>query len=224
MSVFVPVVNGLQVNMQFASAGDTNENVFWVKNTAAWNAATIKTMLDAFITWFGTGDGTHSYKSNMSEDVILTSVNGRDNTTQAGLVVIDQAGLPITGGTLVGQIQLGCSKSFTARTGLAGKSYRGRMFFCGVPNTAEDNADTGLVKAAWITTVLAALNTLPAAVTSAIATCSLVVCSRYYQPGGPRTATVPRATGLMTPITVYGNHDLNVDFQRRRAPGHGRHG
>ncbi len=210
--------------MQFISNGDINENVFWVKNSAAWTAISIKTMLDAFITWYGTGDGVHSYKSNQSSDVGLVTVSGRDNSTQAGLVVIDQTGLPIAGSAAVAQIQLGCSKAFTARTGLAGKSYRGRMFFCGVPITAELTPNTGLVLPAWITTVLGALNSLPAAVSTAIATCSLVVCSRYYQPGGPHTPTIARAAGVMTPITTYGNHDLNVDFQRRRAPGHARHG
>lgn len=224
MAAFVPCANGLNVKLDYTSGGDINENVFWVHNSAAWDAAGIKTMLDAFIAWWGTTEGGTSYKDLCSSDVSLVSVSGRDNTTQHGLVVVDQAGLPIAGTGSTPQIQLGCTKSFTARTGLAGKSYRGRVFAVGVPANQADAPDIGTVKAAYANAMVQALNDLIDDVTAAIGTCQLVVCSRYYQPGGPGTKSQPRAAGIMTPITTFGFHDLNVDFQRRRAPGHSRHG
>jgi len=223
LSVFVPALNGLQVGMQFSSGGDVNQNTFWVKRSVAWDAAGITTMLAAFKTWFVTGDGANYYKLIMSSDVSLVSISGRDFTTQHGLTSIYQTGLPIVGGHAVPQIQLGCTKAFTARTGLAGKSYRGRVFTVGIPTDQASAPDAGTVLAAYNTSMSAALSALIPAVTAADADSVLVVCSRYYQPGGPNTPTLPRATAVMTPITSFGYHDLNVDFQRRRAPGHARH-
>jgi len=224
VSVFVPALNGLNVVLEFLDAnGDVNENVFWVKNSAPWTAADVKTMLDAFITWFGTGAGGHSYKSSLSGDCALTAVVGRDFTTVNGMVVVDQAGLPIAGTSDAHQIESGCTKSITARTGLAGKSYRGRIFACGIGSSNVPNPYSGEILVAYLTSMVTALNGLGPAVTSAIATCELVVCSRYGGTPPVGGHSVPRATAVMTPITSWGYHDLNVDFQRRRAPGHARH-
>jgi len=223
MPAFVPVANGLQLALEFSSAGDTNENVFWVKRSTPWTLGAIQTMCGAFVTWFQTGDGTNSYKVQMSHDVSLVAIAARDHTTINSLSTVYQAGLPIVGGLAVPQIQLGCTKSFTARTGLAGKNYRGRMYAVGITTTSANPPDVGTVLSAYAESMRLALDSLPAAVAAADANSALVVCSRYYQPGGPGTPTVPRAAGVTTPITSYGYADLNVDFQRRRAPGHARH-
>lgn len=224
MAVFVPAVNGLEVGLHFTDQNnDENVNVFWVQNSAAWTATSVMTMLDAFITWFHTGDGTHTYASEMATVVALTSVTGRDFTTQHGISLVDQSGLPITGTAAVAPVAAGTTKALTARTGLAGKNFRGRTYVAGLQSGAVPVPSNGLVLASAMSTLVSAFNALPAAVTAAIATCHLVVCSRFYQPGGPGTPTVPRATAVMTPVTVFGYHDLNVDFQRRRAPGHQRH-
>lgn len=223
MSVFVPALNTVQIQMQFSSGGDTNENTFWVNRSAAWTLALMQTMCDAFITWYSAGGGGFSYHGLMSSDCSLTTVSARDFTTQHGFVLVDQSGLPVVGGHAVSQIQLGCTKSFTARTGLAGKNFRGRNFSIGIPTDQADAPDLGTVKASYCTQIVTAFNALLTAVTAADALAKVVVASRFYQPGGPNTPTVPRATAVLTPITAYGFHDLNVDFQRRRAPGHARH-
>jgi hypothetical protein len=224
VAVFVPSLNGLKVAMEFTDVtGDQNVNTFWVKNTAAWSSTSITTMLNAFITWFGTGDGTHYYKLYMSTNCALTAVTGRDFTTQHGLSVVSQTGLPAAGTGGAGAIAAGTTFCITSRTGIAGKSYRGRTYLAGVEAAALVTPDLGVIASSFADAQVAAFGALPAAVTAAIATCTLVVNSQYYQPGGPNTPSVPRATAIQTPITSFGYADLFVDFQRRRAPGHARH-
>src|ERR1017187_9944009 len=131
--------------------GDFQENEFWVKNSVPWTGASILAMLDAFTTWFQTGDGTQSYMNNMSNSVSLVSEAGRDNTTQHGLSVISNAGLPVAGTVAHPAIQAGCTKSLTARTGLAGKSYRGRTFLIGIDETEVPVPEAGVISATYMT-------------------------------------------------------------------------
>lgn len=223
MGVFIPAVNGLNVAMHFLDVnGDDQVNSFWVKRSIAWDAASINTMLGTFKTWFTTGDGTFTYQHKVAASVHLESVAGRDNTTQHSSSLIYQTGLPVAGLGGATAIEAGCSKAITHRTGLAGKSYRGRTFIVGVDATWVTSPQAGTIDASYMSDLLLAFNSLITTVTAADADATLVVCSRYYQPGGPKTPTVGRATALMTPITSFGFHDLNIDFQRRRAPGHGR--
>lgn len=224
MAVFVPVANTAQFALGFIDTNkDFQENTLWIKSTSAWTQSRLTAMAAALITWWGTGDGTHSYKSLMSKDVSLTEVDYRDHTTVSGFSGISQAGLPIAGASTDAQLPPGLTKSFTSRTGLAGKSFRGRLFSVGLYTSTMPNQETGAILGSYLTNMVSALNSLITAIPAADAACTLVIASRFYQPGGPGTPTVPRAAGVTTPVTTWGYHDSNVDFQRRRAPGHSRH-
>ena len=224
MAVFVPSVNGLKVALEFTDVtGDQNVNTFWVKNTAAWTATSADTMLDAFITWFHTLVSGESYQNLMSSDCSLVAVSGRDFTTQHGISIVTNTGLPLAGTGAAPAIAAGTTKAITARTGLAGKSYRGRTYLAGVESAAVPSAELGKINASYVNAAVTAFTALISDVTTAIATCTLIVNSQFYQPGGPNTPSVPRATAVQTPIIAFGYSDLNVDFQRRRAPGHARH-
>jgi hypothetical protein len=223
MATFIPVLNGLEVGLHFTDVNNDDEvNVFWVKRSAPWTGALITTMLDAFITWFGTGDGTHSYQKLISLTISLSKVTGRDYTTQNGLSLVSQYTLPLAGTDANDMIAAGTTKAVTHRTGLAGKSYRGRTFLCGITDGAVPDPDLGVIQGSYMTNVVNAFEPLIAAVTAADAEAVLAVVSRY---GGVPTVggkSVPRATGISNPVTSFGYSDLNIDFQRRRAPGHSR--
>lgn len=224
MSVFVPVSNGLAVTLEFVDQnGDIGENTFWVKRTSAWTLSLIDTMAAAFVTWFGTGDGTHSYKlytSNFSE---LSAVACRDHTTINGFSTVYQTGLPIVGLDSSGPASPGLTKSFTLRSGLAGKNYRGRIYTNGFNVGAISNIGTNVVTTTYLTGMVDALTSLLSAIPAADVEASWVIVSRFYQPGGPGTPSVPRAAGVETPVLSVGYANALVDFQRRRAPGHARH-
>jgi hypothetical protein len=159
----------------------------------------------------------------MSNTCSLTAVKGRDLTTVAGISLVTNIDLPQAGLVAGPSIAAGLSKAITHRTGLAGKSFRGRTFMCGVDAAHVPIPESGKIDASYCANAVIAFTTLIARVAAELATAQLVVLSRYG--GAPPVAghSVPRATGVMTPITAFGYADLNVDFQRRRAPGHSRH-
>jgi hypothetical protein len=224
-SVFVPVTNGAQISLQYAQ-GDNSfaENVFWVHRTTAWNSADLIAMAGAFATWWGTGDGTHSFKNLQNANMALAGVGYRDNTTQNGLSGVYQTGLPIQAVGSGAAAPLGTSFSITARTGLAGRSYRGRVFMVGLGANDFSNEPLNAISGTYAGQCVSALNALITAVPAADANSTLVVCSRFHQTGGPGSKSDPRAAGVTTPIATYGFHNLFMDFQRRRAPSHNRHG
>jgi hypothetical protein len=224
MAVFVPCLNMAQFSLIFNTpSGDIAENNLWIRRSAAWDNAHLNTMANALVTWFSTGDGVNSYRDQMSNQCSLASVAWRDHTTVNGLSNNTQAGLPLAGTDLTEGTNPGLTKAFTLRTGLAGKSFRGRIFFVGMPANVTAPAEQGLVSAGWTGPVSSALAALIAAVPAADASAVWAVVSRFYQPGGPNTPTVPRAAGIYTPVTGVGVSNLAVDFQRRRAPAHSRH-
>jgi len=224
VAVFVPCLNMAQFSLIFSTpSGDIAENNVWIRRSAAWDNAHLATMAGALVTWFGTGDGVHSYQNQMTNQCSLVSVAWRDHTTINGLSNNTQAGLPLAGTDLTEGTNPGLTKAFTFRTGLAGKSFRGRAFFVGMPANVTAPAEQGLVSAGWAGPVASAWGALIAAVPAADASAVWAVVSRFYQPGGPGTPTVPRANGVYTPVVAVGYAGLAVDFQRRRAPAHSRH-
>jgi len=221
---YIPAVNCLEVALSFTDVtGDENINKFNVLKSAPWDAAHITTMLDAFITWFTVGDGSNAYQDLISNTCNLVAVKGRDLTTASSASLVTNAGLPIAGSYASVSIAPGLTKAVTHRTGLAGKSFRGRTFLVGIPLDETPSITDGIINAGFMATALLAFDSLLGAVTAADAAATLVVLSRYG--GAPPIGghSVPRATGLMTPITSFGYSTLNLDFQRRRAPGHARH-
>lgn len=224
MPAFVPVPNGLQVELVCTDQNaDIQENSIWIKRSAPWTLSLIDAMCAAIASWFTTGDGTHSYQGQMCNFSELSALAARDHTTISSFSTVYQAGLPIVGSNATAAQAAGLTKSFTFRTGLAGKSYRGRSFFIGLAASHILALDNNTLQTAFLTDMVDAWTSLIAAVTAADAEAVWAVCSRYYQPGGPSTPTVPRASGVTTPVLAVGYSNNLIDFQRRRAPGHSRH-
>jgi hypothetical protein len=141
----------------------------------------------------------------------------RDLTTQtSSVVIVPYPGAHAAGGDNSGQIPAGLTKAFTARSGLAGRSQRGRTFVVGLASDSLSSGDKNVVATATLNDYVAWFNALIAAVPAANAAWSLVVVSRFHN-------GAPRASGATTPITSYGYANVFVDYQRRRAPGHARH-
>jgi len=223
--VFVPAVNTAQFSLQYAQ-GDNSfaENVYCIERTAAWNTAALQAIAAALKTWWGTGDGTNSFKNLMNANAAITGIGYRDMTTQNGLSGVYQTGLPIQAVGSGPAASLGLSFSITARTGLAGRSFRGRTFMCALGTGDFANITLNEISGVYAGNCVSALDALLTAIPAADPDCSVVVVSRFHQPGGPHTPTVPRTTAVMTPVVSYGFHNLFMDFQRRRAPAHNRHG
>lgn len=217
LMAFIPLVNTAQVSMVFSQAdGSFAENVLYVENTDPWSPTTLGTTADAVADWFSTGDGAgHSYKAGMSNVCSLVDVIARDMTTQTGDVVHTSVSMPIVGGSGNGPIELGLSFTLTERTGLAGRSQRGRVFLIGMETDWVSDGHLNQIDATHAADAVLAWTAL-IGILGGAAGIGWVVASRYHN-------NAPRDTGEMTLITSVGFHNLLVDFQRRRAPAHNRH-
>ena len=196
---------------------DIAENTWGVKNTGSWNPTSLAALCAVFNTWNDTSVASHAPYEGRNNNTILLSTSARDLTTQTSAVVtVAYPGTHGVGADASGPLNNGLTKSFTARSGLSGRSQRGRTFVIGPSVDALNGADPNFVTSAWANDWVGWLNALIAAVPAANAAWSLVVLSRYNN-------NVRRTTGATTPISTYGYGNLNVDYQRRRAPGHSRH-
>jgi hypothetical protein len=222
---FVPCLDTAQVSLGFTQYdGEFAENVWNVQRSAAWTAAELTVMAQCFMDWWYTGDGSHTYRGYMGTGTHLLQAVARDLTTQHSHTVTVSADETSNTGTQTGApFANGLTWSITSRTGLSGRNYRGRTFIIGLTEDNVNTSDRNQIASGATVGLMDAFGALITAVPAADATCTLVVASKYYQPGGPLTPTVPRAAGVMTPITSFGYHNLFLDYQRRRAPAHNRH-
>lgn len=225
MGVFVPVLNAAQVEMQFSQHdGSFAENEFWVQRSEAWDNASLLALCASFHGWYDTGDGTSSYVKLQNSTTALQAIAARDNTTQTSPSVVYNSSLPdagLSGDT--GYVPLGTSICITSRTGLAGRSFRGRTYLVDLDASIWSSVPNNTVSAAKMTDIINAFNALIAKISGDDPMNALVVCSRYHQVVAGTPPTVARAEGITTPVTAFGYHDLFTDFQRRRAPAHNRH-
>jgi hypothetical protein len=222
---FIPCLNTAEVSLQFAQGdGEFAENVFGVERSIAWDAGSLLAMVEAFREWYVAGDGIASvYAGLQHTSVILTNVNGRDLTTSSGIIANAPGRVGDHGTNGDALIPQGQTFTLTARTALAGRSFRGRTYLVGLDESFYSGGSVDVADSAHANTAVLAWNALITAVTAADADAQLVVISRYHLVDVPPPTTLPRANGVMTPIVAYGYHDLFMDYQRRRAPGHNRH-
>lgn len=215
---FIPFANTAEVVMEYQiPETDLAVNTFGVKNTGAWTGTSLAALGAAFHTWNDTTFGSQSPFSLRNPDTALIQTTCRDLTTQtSAVVVVPYSGSHAVGTSAGATLNNGLTKAFTARSGLSGRSQRGRTFVVGATDAAFAGGDPNILNAAWSNDWVACFNGLIAAIPAANAAWSLVVLSRYNN-------KVRRTTGATTPITSYGYSNLYMDFQRRRAPGHARH-
>jgi hypothetical protein len=215
---FIPVTNVAEAALQFGIPdNDVALNVFNVKGSTDWTDTTLTELANALITWWYTGTGSLSYATLQHEQCFLNGVSARDLTTQTSPVVqvanttAHQHGLDTTG-----PVNNALCKSITARSGLSGRSQRGRTFTVGIPNSAFTTGDQNNIVQAVIDDYVEVFNSLITAIPAANPAWSLVIVSRYHN-------GAPRAAGQTTPVSTFGYSSAVADFQRRRAPGHARH-
>lgn len=221
----MPCADTAEVSLAFTQYdGEFAENVFNVKNSIAWTTSDLTTMAQKFMDWWYTGDGSHNYRGYQGTGTRLLQCTARDLTTQNSHSVTVASDETTNTGTQTGApLANGLSFSLTARTGLSGRNYRGRTFLIGLTEDNVNTSDRNQITSGATTGLLDSFNSLVTAVPAAVSGCDLVVASKYYQPGGKGTPSVPRAAGVMTAVVSYGYHDLFLDYQRRRSPGHNRH-
>lgn len=215
---FIPVPNCAQVTMAYSILdADVAENTFGVQNAVSWTSTTLGALGTVFNTWNDTAvSGAAPYQNRVSQTT-LVQTTCRDLTTQTSPVVVTPyTGAHGAGTDASGPLASGLTKSFTARSGLSGRSQRGRIFVVGIGVGELVGGDPNLLSPAFLDEYVRQLNALITDISTHDPNWSLVVISRRHN-------NAPRTTGVTTPITSWGYANQYVDYQRRRAPGHGRH-
>lgn len=200
---FVPVSNTVEVTIKCLYDQQLAENtLYFTHDAGAPSTADIADLLATLESWFGT-----NLLSAASQDVQLFSLHGRDLTTSAGPQADRSSGM--TGVLLDPQLPNNDTLAISFRTGVAGRSFRGRNYIIGL-TTAQ--VTRNIVNPDVLSILLAAYEALPTAVSPDWAH---VVVSR-------KSGGLWRTEGVATPVASYVVTDNIVDSQRRRLPGRGR--
>jgi hypothetical protein len=219
---FQPCPGVASVTLEYTSLdGDIMENILhvWNGTSSAWTGAQLAVLVGAIHTWLTTGGGVGSnYVELSSNDGHWTGIYARDLTTASGPTY--GVAFSTVGGQSAGQLQQGLTKAFTLRSGLAGRSQRGRVFQVGIAATWASSTGSDQVSPTLLADGVQMWTSLIAAVTTISSAYAWVVLSRYTTIGGVYTR---RTAGVTTPIISIGYSHTSFDYQRRRAPDHARH-
>lgn len=201
---FQSVPDTAEIDMIFTLNGVAAQNVFYAERAGGY----VKADLDALaaqidLQW----DGTWKALQNGEVSYLRTEVRGLD--VENDLVVTDNtsAGVGIkVGAALPNNVTFAVKKE----SGLSGRSARGRCFWIGVPTAELESTDENQIKAAYITSMVAAVDDIREGIV-ALTGWTPVLVSRFQ--GGAK-----RTTGKTFPWISSTNVDTRVDTQRGRLP------
>ena len=196
---FIPTANACRVDMQFSLGGQQIHNILWFTRAATWTEQNRLDLLDALATWWTTS--AKQYFSSQISLTQLTAVNQEAQNAPSSTVIIN----PAVPGTVVGDSEpTNVAVCATLRTNLRGRSYRGRMYLAGAPQTSQTSSVLmGTTLLANLITALGALKTAIEAVGAV-----WVIVSKFVN-------KAQRTSGVATPVTAI-SIDQYWDSQRRR--------
>ena len=201
---FIPVPNTAMVEFRMTLDDQHVENTIYVQGTVEWNITSLATLATSCQAWWLT-----NYAPNVSEEVVLREVvaTSLENETAAQATVSgDGANGTNTSGSMPSNVTL----TVSFRTGLRGRSFRGRNYVVGVPQdqVVDINHVQSSYAAAWIDTYSELLEgTFEEGQ-------QWVIVSRFEDGS-------PRETGIASEVLTVTVVDDVIDSQRRRLPGRG---
>lgn len=209
---FVPVDSTVLVECRMTLQDQKVENTLWVNFPTEPNVAVMNALAADILDWW-----ISDYATLCSDNVVLREVVCTYQGTNTGA----QVSLPAPGGTngnLTGpQLPNNNSLTVSFRTANRGRSFRGRNYIVGliIGSVVDNNAVPGYVNA--VTDAYEKL--LPGG--GALTAGTWVVASRFSGVDAD-DKPIPRAAGVVTPITSVLVVDSTIDSQRRRLPGRGK--
>jgi hypothetical protein len=196
---FIPVNNAARFELIYTVESQRIENTLWIhRKTTAWTAANLATMAGRLVTWW-----TASYAPRTFDGLQFEKIVATDFTSQTTPRIEYVSGLPLLGTDANDPCPNNVTVAISLRTALRGRSYRGRVYHCGM--TVAMVAGSKLA-AGWNALLAACYNALLTAVNDTDH--ELVVCSQFNNHAW-------RGAGVVTPIIAISIDD-NLDSQRRR--------
>lgn len=210
MAPFVPAAGTIQVDLRFRLDDQWLSNTFYAsKIVGTPTSAEMATLGSLVVGWY-----TNDYRNQLPTAVTLNEIYLRDISQQSGPILSVTSTLPLAG-ALTGQV-LPNNVTFTVslRTGLAGRSYRGRIYVTGIRFADVASSEPNSLVAARANGIVASWNALRNALLVNLQPYQMCVVSRY-------TNLAPRTTAVVTPVTNVLAVDRVLDSQRRRLPKRG---
>lgn len=202
---FIPIPNAIELVIVQSMFGQQINNVFGLDYGAAPDTVDLTVIAGNAITaWI------NNFAPIFSVDLDLNAVRATSLESASAPSVLVPAPTGTDGEIAQVSVPLNTALVVSSRTDSRGRSYRGRSYFAGVPETARVNA--GAVSETYLADLLTAFEGF---FTELLLGTIIehVVLSRYAD-------NAPRVTGVSTPVTaISGNVDF--DSQRRRLFGRG---
>jgi len=196
---FIPVLNTVEAHLRFTQGGAPAENVVHLERTGGYTQSDLDT-LSLALADFAADD----MLPVMHNQTVFVEVYVKGMASQADLQSTDTTHAGESGAVSLPQAA-NVSKAFTLRSGLTGRSQRGRMFWIGMSSNFLTNPNT--VTQGFVDDVIGILEALKALV-EALGWVWVIV-SKY-------TNGAPRTTGQKTPIAGFGVSGLDADSMRSR--------
>lgn len=196
---FIPVPNTAQFNIHQLLFGVPVENTLSFEQDEPWTAGDLAAATVGLQTWW-----EDEIAPLLSADITLVRISGRALDT-ASSPVWENPVIPSVPGTVVSPSMPGnVAFVVSLRTGLAGRSFRGRNYVAGIP----DNVQTSNVVSQTFADNL--INAYSALVGTQVLVPGILVIVSRQENKAPRTTGV--TTNVQSVITV----DLTLDTQRGR--------
>lgn len=201
---FQSVPEGAEAVVNSTYGGRPIVNVFNFRKPGGYNATDLQALADVVDGWYGTGIGTYldagfAYVNTLVRGLELVNDLTANADANAGNGAVAGFGTPNN-----------VALCLTHRTGLTGRSARGRTYFAGAPSTVLQTVTT--FATTFVNNMVTFMNLL--APLAGAEGWVFSVLSRY-------ASGAARPTGILFPITLSEARNVNIDSQRGRLiPGH----
>lgn len=202
---FQPAPGIIKVVMEFAQGGQSAVNIFHVKSDTIIGTGLLEDIVNLFDQWW-----EDELQDIVSSEVSLVGISARDLSEEFAAFYELGTGLPDTGTVGTPVLPFNCTACVSWRTGLTGRSTRGRTYHVGLHESA---AAGGFLTSPAQVSLQAAYSALIPWLPDNNPDLKLVVLSRVQN-------GVPLAEALAYEILT-ATVDQALDSQRRRLPGRG---
>jgi hypothetical protein len=209
---FIPVPNTAQIRLEGRLDNQQTINDLYFFQDGGFTSLELEDLTANVFSWWNT-----SIVTVLNEGFSSLRASARDLTTENGISFETATGAS-SGGVSGEAAPNNVAPAVSFRTGMAGRSFRGRNYIPGISNSSVvgNNVDAG-----WRDDILNGYSLLLPAGSVLPGTFVWVVASRFSGvdvDGKP----IPRLAGIVTTITAVIFTDTVVDSQRRRLPGRGK--
>jgi hypothetical protein len=202
---FVPAPNIVEAQFRMTFGGERTMNRIHINVLTEPTEAICLSVATALAVWW-----TNNVDTITTNQLSLREVYVKSLHEQNGPEASYSTGFPAPGLLTADPLPNSNSIVVSLRTGLTGRSARGRWFWQGL---VEAQVDHNTVQSATLTAIDGAMENLKTAITSLG---YLWVVVSFFNNGGPRSGGP-----VYFPITAVLFTDSTVDSQRRRLPGRG---